>query len=321
MHRAHRYVLLLTFAVAIPAVAAAQAVPRGSTSSGSSSSGSSSSGGSSGGGSSDTSSPPPPPPPPPPVEHVRTPPPDGSRSGSAVPRGSSSSSNSNGNSSSATARTSGVASGSGDASSSTSGSSDASSYNDSRSRNRNGRVPTGAAVSRDAVYGGGGGDWYPVGSYSPWYSYNYIAYDPFLYGYSRWNAYRYGGWYNPYSLYGYYDPWYMGMYDPFYSGYYSSYGSSSYGSGGYSSSRSSRGQDEATGSLRLKVNPAKAQVYLDGTLMGLVDDFDGLTGGHLAATSGVHELEFRADGYQTATTRVTVESGKTVTARVAMKKK
>jgi PEGA domain-containing protein len=319
MHRAHRYVLLLTFAVAIPAVAAAQAVPRGSTSSGSSSSGSSSSGGSSGGGSSDTSSPPPPPPPPPPVEHVRTPPPDGSRSGSAVPRGSSSSSNSNGNSSSATARTSGVASGSGDASSS--GSSDASSYNDSRSRNRNGRVPTGAAVSRDAVYGGGGGDWYPVGSYSPWYSYNYIAYDPFLYGYSRWNAYRYGGWYNPYSLYGYYDPWYMGMYDPFYSGYYSSYGSSSYGSGGYSSSRSSRGQDEATGSLRLKVNPAKAQVYLDGTLMGLVDDFDGLTGGHLAATSGVHELEFRADGYQTATTRVTVESGKTVTARVAMKKK
>jgi len=171
-------------------------------------------------------------------------------------------------------------------------------------------------VSRDSLYGADG-VLLPGNVYSPWYSYSYLAYNPWVYGASRWNAYSYGAWYNPYSLYGYYDPWYMGMYDPYYGSSYSSYGG---GGGGYSSSRSSSGPSDPTGSVRVKVKPAQAEVYLDGTRMGRVDDYDGLTGGHLAASAGVHQLEFRADGYAPTTTTVTVEPGKTVTARASMKK-
>ena len=59
---------------------------------------------------------------------------------------------------------------------------------------------------------------------------------------------------------------------------------------------------------------------LDGTLMGIVDEFDGLSS-HLAATVGRHELEIRADGYAPLKVLVTVEEDKTVTARGSMKKK
>lgn len=196
-------------------------------------------------------------------------------------------------------------------------------FNDPRSRSRDGRTITGVATARENVGIGGGLDFPlfgPWGRYPPWFTggYGYVSYNPFVIGDTRWNWYRYGSWYNPYSIYGYYDPWYDSWYDPYYYGGYGSYGS--YGSS-YSSSRSSKGEErETTGSLRVKVKPAHAKLYLDGTLIGTVDDFDGLTG-HLSAEAGTHQLEFRADGYQPLTKTVTVEAGKTTTTRASLKKK
>ena len=75
----------------------------------------------------------------------------------------------------------------------------------------------------------------------------------------------------------------------------------------------------ATGSIRFKVNPSIAKIYVDGTLMGVVDDFDGL-GDHLTLDAGSHALELRADGYETYTGTIRVEIGKTLTERINLKK-
>ena len=146
------------------------------------------------------------------------------------------------------------------------------------------------------------GRWFPL--YSLGYGYGYTVYDPWLYGSTRWIWGRYGLWYDPYDPYGY---------DGYYGGYYGGgyYG----GGGGYSSSESA-----ATGSIRLKANVDSAKVYIDGTLMGTVDDFDGLTG-HLVLAGGPHQLELRADGYETYSADITVAVGKTTTERVTLKKK
>src|SRR5262249_45346621 len=123
---------------------------------------------------------------------------------------------------------------------------------------------------------------------------------------------------DPYDPFGYaYDPL---MLDPYAAG---GYGYGYYGGGGssrgYSSSRGN-GPNPATGSVRLRVKPANGKVYLDGTLIGVVDDFDGLTS-HLAAPAGLHEIEVRADGYQALKLTVNVEEDKTVTARGSLRKK
>jgi PEGA domain len=93
-------------------------------------------------------------------------------------------------------------------------------------------------------------------------------------------GYPYGGGY--YGA-GYYDPWY----DPWYGSY------PGYGGGGYSQSSFS---DE--GSLRLKIKPRDAEVYVDGLFVGIVDEFDG-TFQRLHIDSGVHRIEVRAAGYET----------------------
>lgn len=315
--------LLVTSAIAVPASVWAQAVPRGSggssepssgsSSSGSSSSGSSSSGSSSpsSGGSSSSSTPAYEPPPPPPS---RTPPPprpapDSSRTGTAVPRNSGASSGSTSSSNGTASRVSGG----GDSSSSTSGSgvNNATINNDPRSRNRGERVAAGLAVPRDSAsvpVVGGFGQWYPWYSSGLNWNYGYYDYNPYAYGYTRWTWGRYGMWYDPYNPYGFYD-------DPMAYGAPSGYSSNS----SYSSSIGSQAP-ELTGSLRLRVNPSHAKVYIDGTLVGTVNDFNGL-GSHLAATAGTHQIEFRADGYETLTITVKVAADKTLTERATLKKK
>lgn len=309
MKNASRFmsIAIFTLLLTVPALVFAQAVPRGSGSSGSSgSSGGSSSGGSSGGSSGSDSSPSPTWNPP---EHVRMPPPprpapDGPRTGSAVPRGSGSS---------GTASTGGRTSNVGGGDSALRAGPDASSA-DPRSRDRNGRPVSGIATPRQgelpSTYAAWS-RWYPVYDWSyPSYYYGYPAYglsyyDPF-YG-SRWWS-RYGIWYDPYDPIGY-DPWMYG----------GGYGYGGY-SGGYSSSWDTPEPREATGAIRVRVKPSNAQLYLDGTLMGVVDQFDGLTT-HLAAPAGRHEIEIRADGYEPLKLFVNVEEDRTVTARGSMKKK
>lgn len=84
---------------------------------------------------------------------------------------------------------------------------------------------------------------------------------------------------------GYYDPW-----DPWGVGY---------GYGGYY-----RGAPlyvaptEADSTLRLKVRPRDASVYVDGYYAGVVDDFDGVFQ-KLHLESGPHRIEIHAPGYDT----------------------
>ena len=73
------------------------------------------------------------------------------------------------------------------------------------------------------------------------------------------------------------------------------------------------------GSIRLRANPDSAKVYVDGALVGTVDDFNGLRN-HLELDGGTHKIELRADGYESYTGEITVEVGKTITERISLKK-
>jgi hypothetical protein len=89
------------------------------------------------------------------------------------------------------------------------------------------------------------------------------------------------------------------------------------GGGGYSSNADD--EDEAFGSVRLRVSPSHAKVYVDGTLVGVVDDFDGLSN-HLKLSMGTHLVEIKADGYETFIPQITIAEGKTTTVRGSLKK-
>jgi hypothetical protein len=185
------------------------------------------------------------------------------------------------------------------------------------SRDRNGRPVVGEATPRVAgdystlpIFG-------PWGRWYPWYSsryasnyYGYVGFDPwYRYGSTRWGWCRYGMCYDPF--YGYYYP-----YDPFYGSMYGWYGG-----GGYSSSYRDTGEREkkVVGSIRLKVNPDSAKVFIDGALVGTAGEFSGLRN-HLELDGGRHEIELRADGYETYRGEIDVAAGKTMTERVTMKK-
>ena len=159
-------------------------------------------------------------------------------------------------------------------------------------RPRYGAPTQGQAVSRQP----GNYPNYPSSPYDPYYPY-YPYYSPYYYPY----GYGFG-----FGYYGSY-PWYGG---------YGSYG----GGGGYSEGGGGNYTDVASGSIRLRASPANAKVYIDGTLMGIVDDFNGLSG-HLDLPAGQHELELRADGYETYTGTINVLVGKTMTERVSLTKK
>lgn len=183
-----------------------------------------------------------------------------------------------------------------------------------RARERGGRALQGYAVRRGSVEpgGGGGGVSFPLygpwGSWYPWYSsgfgwnLGFVTYDPWAFGGTEWGWGRYGLWYDPFSYY---------PYSP-----YSPYYTTSLASG--LEDRVER-DTHPTGSVRLRVNPKEAKVYVDGALVGVVDEFDGLSH-HLDLQPGRHEIEVRADGYQPLTLDVQVQEGRTTTARGSLKK-
>ena len=162
------------------------------------------------------------------------------------------------------------------------------------SRPRDGRQGTGVAVDRQYPATGGGG--YPTYYYYPGYSrYSSRYYFP---GYAfGLGAFYDPGWYDPYYYGGYYGG---GGYGGYYGGgYQGGYGTSSYGRG-------------PTGSLRLKIKPRDAQVYVDGYLVGVVDDFDGLFQ-KLGIDAGGHRIEIRAPGLETIAFDVLITPNETVT--------
>lgn len=145
------------------------------------------------------------------------------------------------------------------------------------------------------------GDPYYSGYGYPYYGYGYGYGYP--YGRSYWSGYPFG---LGYGLFGYAP--YGSAYDP------------PYASGGYGGTSSDFDDDRPTGSIRLRAEPREAKVYVDGALVGTVDDFDGLRN-HLNLEPGRHQIELRADGYQNYTTEVSVAEGKTLTTRASLKKK
>jgi hypothetical protein len=76
-----------------------------------------------------------------------------------------------------------------------------------------------------------------------------------------------------------------------------------YGGGSYTFS---------TGALRLKVRPRDAQVFVDGSYAGIVDDFDGVFQS-LALAPGGHKIEIRMPGYETYTLDVHIQPDRTMT--------
>ncbi|HEX6322575.1 MAG TPA: PEGA domain-containing protein [Vicinamibacterales bacterium] len=162
------------------------------------------------------------------------------------------------------------------------------------SRPRGDRAVRGQAVARgDNPLPSRGGDYY----YSPYYGYNGYGY----YGYGYNYPYRFG-YYPVYTGFGYM------YYDPFWGSGYYGYGAS----GGRYSSKDDRDYD--IGSLRLKVDPSHAEVYVDGLYRGIVDDFDGVFQ-RLKLEAGAHRLEIRAAGFQTLVFDVLVTPGETTTYR------
>ena len=108
-----------------------------------------------------------------------------------------------------------------------------------------------------------------------------------------------GGIYNPgyYGGYGYYDPWgygYGGAYGGGDTGYYGGYNDPWYG--GYPTYPQSTYTSSDEGSLKLKIKPRDAEVYVDGYFVGVVDDFDGIFQ-RLHIESGAHRIEVRANGF------------------------
>ena len=193
------------------------------------------------------------------------------------------------------------------------------------SRSRDGRPIANTAIRRPSPMINIGSDFLHYGAYPfspwgrwyPWYTggwgWGYVSYDPWRVGGTRWVWGRYGLWW--YDPTWWYDPWYDPWYDMY--GGYGNYGYSSYMYGGGGGSRDEPRSE--TGSIRLKVNPEKAKVYIDGVLQGAVDDFNGL-GGHLDVAAGSHQLELRAEGYVTLKDEIVVEAGRTQTYRGALKK-
>jgi hypothetical protein len=159
------------------------------------------------------------------------------------------------------------------------------------SRPREGRPVTGSAVDRQTPIPPRDGYRYYYPSYSRYYwpgygfGLGYYAYDPF--------------WFDPY-----YDPYYSG------GGYYG-------GGGGYSYQGSRASRDE--GSLRLKIKPREAKVYIDGYFVGTVDSFDGLFQ-KLGLEGGGHQVEIRADGYEPLQFEVLITPGESVTYKGELKR-
>jgi hypothetical protein len=121
----------------------------------------------------------------------------------------------------------------------------------------------------------------PPGHYGGgYYAGPYYRYYPYYHGY-------YGGYYGPWFGFGWWGgyPWY-GYPGPYYYG----------------------GPNDSA--VRLEVKPREAEVYVDGSLAGIVDDFDG-TFQRLHLPPGEHEIEIYLEGYKSVRQKFLLTPGST----------
>jgi hypothetical protein len=133
--------------------------------------------------------------------------------------------------------------------------------------------------------------------YYPYYGYGYGYRPGFSLGLSFGYPYGYGYGY-PYAAYGYS---YGGYYPAGYGGYRHYGAGSDYVGAEY-------------GGIRIQGAPREAQVYVDGSYAGIVDDFDG-TFQRLDLEPGPHEIEIRTAGRPLAYD-VNVSPGQTLSIHV-----
>lgn len=112
-------------------------------------------------------------------------------------------------------------------------------------------------------------------------------------------GFYYHPYYRPYYYAPFFGPFYSPFYNPFYWGYpfyaqYPPYPGYYYGN--------------AWASARLEVKPRDAQVFVDGHLVGLVDQFDGVFQ-RLDLPTGDHEVAVYLPGYHTYTQRTLFRPG------------
>ena len=65
------------------------------------------------------------------------------------------------------------------------------------------------------------------------------------------------------------------------------------------------------GGVALEMTPYDADVWVDGTYAGRVEDFDGTTQ-PLTLTSGTHEIEVQAPGYEPMRINVEIQPGQII---------
>lgn len=115
----------------------------------------------------------------------------------------------------------------------------------------------------------------------------------YLGGYYPWGyggfGLGYGGYYG-----GFYDPW---LYDP---GYSTNWGY------GYQ------------GSIRLKISPRNAEVYVDGYFAGQVDQYDGVFQ-KLNLEAGPHRIEIREEGFDPLMFEVRIQPDRKITYKGELK--
>jgi hypothetical protein len=243
--------------------------------------------------------------------------PSGGGSGSAVTRGGGSSGGSS-SSSGGSSATSGDSGGRSTTRTRTGPAPEASSNNNNNSsgtrevptwsRPRGGQPTTGTAKDRTVPPPDrNGGDHGRYGYYDPYGIYGYGGYNGNYYGNYYPYGYGFGMGYGLYSGFGW-APYYG---DPFGDPY-----GGGYGYAGGSTTSYGRGEQ---GNLKLKVKPRSAKVYVDGYLVGTVDEFDG-SFQKLALNTGRHKVEVKADGYETAEFDVLINAEQTVTFQGELKR-
>lgn len=163
---------------------------------------------------------------------------------------------------------------------------------------------TGHAVPRPAYRPGSGGHYpgygyrgrYPAYGYRGYYpSYGYRGYG---YGYYPGFYWGFGAYFGPY----YYSPWLYSSYWS-YPGYYPYDDAYDYGPGG--------------ASLKVDVKPSQAEVYVDGHLAGIVDQFDGMFQS-LPIESGGHEITIWLGGFRSIRQQIYLSPGSTYRIKGAM---
>jgi hypothetical protein len=71
------------------------------------------------------------------------------------------------------------------------------------------------------------------------------------------------------------------------------------------------------GGVQLDIDPRRAQVFVDGTYVGLVEDFSGYFH-HLELPAGPHDIAVVASGYEPLSFHVLVSPGATITQRAML---